>query len=64
MKTWQEVKEEGGLFFVSHSGGKDSQAMYNYLAYELKIPMNQIIVVHAHLGKIEWEGVEEHIRQD
>lgn len=64
MKTWKEVKNKGGLFFISHSGGKDSQAMYNYLVHELKIPNDQIIVVHAHLGRIEWEGVEEHIKQN
>lgn len=61
MENWADVKGQGGLFFVSHSGGKDSQAMYNYLLNDLKIPSSQIVVVHAHLGKIEWEGITDHI---
>lgn len=64
MKTWQQIKDEGGLFFASHSGGKDSQAMYNYLMKDLKIPRDQIIVVHAHLGEIEWEGITSHIENN
>jgi 3'-phosphoadenosine 5'-phosphosulfate sulfotransferase (PAPS reductase)/FAD synthetase len=61
MKDWRQVKEEGGIFFISHSGGKDSQAMYNHLLNGLQIPHEQIIVVHAHLGAIEWDGVADHI---
>ncbi|WP_209121558.1 phosphoadenosine phosphosulfate reductase family protein [Alkalihalobacillus sp. BA299] len=52
--------QQGAIFYISHSGGKDSQAMY----VELKkvIPSKQIVVVHADLGEVEWEGVQEHIR--
>ena len=64
MKDWKQVKDQGGLFFVSHSGGKDSQAMYNHIVYDLNVPMEQIIVVHAHLGEIEWEGIEKHINDN
>ena len=60
---WKEVCNQGGLFFVSHSGGKDSQAMLAYLIEDLHIPLHQIILVHAHLGTIEWNGVIEHIEQ-
>ncbi len=59
--TWSEVSNKGGLFFISHSGGKDSQAMYAHLIVDLKIPREQVVVVHAHLGAIEWSGVREHI---
>lgn len=50
---------DGAIFYVSHSGGKDSQAMYS----ELKdvIPTDQLVVVHAGLGDVEWKGVQEHI---
>lgn len=48
------------VFYVSHSGGKDSQAMYAWLSKH--IPHNQIVVVHADLGEVEWCGVQEHIR--
>lgn len=50
----------GAIFFVSHSGGKDSQAMYALL--RSVIPHEQIVVVHADLGEVEWSGVQEHIR--
>ena len=62
MRTWQEVRDAGGLFIVSNSGGKDSQATNNYVL-DLGIYANQIVVVHAHLGIIEWNGVVEHIRK-
>lgn len=61
-QDWKEVAQQGGLFFVSHSGGKDSQAMYAHLVHDLEIPMHQIVVVHAHLGEIEWAGVVPHLQ--
>ena len=55
-----ELIERGAIFYVSHSGGKDSQAMYAELFS--MVPEDQIVVVHADLGAIEWEGVQDHIR--
>jgi DNA sulfur modification protein DndC len=52
--------KEGAVFYVSHSGGKDSQAMYALIAKV--VPREQIVVVHADLGEIEWDGVQDHIR--
>lgn len=52
----------GAIFYVSHSGGKDSQAMYAEM--RKVIPHDQIVVVHASLGEVEWPGVIEHIRQN
>ena len=52
--------ENGARFYVSHSGGKDSQAMYA-IVREL-VPHQQIVVVHANLGRHEWTGIEKHIR--
>jgi DNA sulfur modification protein DndC len=51
---------DGAIFYVSHSGGKDSQAMYAEL--RKVVPYNQIVVVHANLGEVEWPGVVEHIK--
>ena len=48
------------VIYVSHSGGKDSQAMYLYL--QSIFPHNQLVVVHSDLGEVEWEGVQDHIR--
>jgi 3'-phosphoadenosine 5'-phosphosulfate sulfotransferase (PAPS reductase)/FAD synthetase len=56
----KEFIEAGATFYVSHSGGKDSQAMYALLRKH--IPYNQIVVIHAHLKGVEWPGVIEHIR--
>lgn len=58
----QRLIADGAIFYVSHSGGKDSQDMYNEL---LKIiPFDQIVVVHADLGEVEWTGVQDHIRSN
>ena len=55
----QILIERGAVFYVSHSGGKDSQAMYAELV--TSIPTDQVVVVHADLGEIEWTGVQDHI---
>lgn len=55
-----EMADEGALFICNHSGGKDSQAMFAYLTRH--IPAAQIVIVHADLGKVEWAGVQAHIR--
>ncbi|MTH95415.1 phosphoadenosine phosphosulfate reductase family protein [Roseibium sp. RKSG952] len=52
--------KRGAVFYVSHSGGKDSQAMY--VALSRVGPAGQLCVVHADLGEIEWRGVQEHIQ--
>lgn len=54
-----DLIQRGAIFYVSHSAGKDSQAMYALLA-EI-VPHDQIVVVHADLGEIEWTGVQDHI---
>ena len=56
----RQLVDDGAIFYLSHSGGKDSQAMYAHV--RTIVPDEQIVVVHAHLGEIEWEGVEDHIR--
>lgn len=55
----QQLIAQGAIFFVSHSGGKDSQAMMIHLSRY--VPENQIVVVHSHLEGVEWEGTQEHI---
>ncbi len=47
---------------ISSSGGKDSQAMLDHmvrLAKQKQYPIEKLIVVHADLGKVEWEGTKE-----
>lgn len=64
MKITNEIKNlisRGALFVVNHSGGKDSQAMF----IELKkaIPKNQLLVIHASLAGVEWEGTAAHAQK-
>lgn len=59
MDRIQRLINDGAIFFCSHSGGKDSQVMYAYL--RTIIPDHQIVVVHADLGEVEWQGVQDHI---
>lgn len=56
----QDLIKRGATFVVNHSGGKDSQAMFHYI-HQL-VPAHQIVVVHAVLPDVEWDGVEEHVR--
>ena len=47
---------------VSSSGGKDSQAQLdhvNNLVKRHQIPAHRVVVVHADLGRAEWEGTKE-----
>lgn len=56
----QDLISRGAVFYCSHSGGKDSQAQYALLR-DL-VPHDQLVVVHADLGEIEWTGVQAHIK--
>ena len=51
---------QGALFVVNHSGGKDSQAMTIFL--QRHVPAAQLLLVHADLPEVDWDGIEEHIR--
>lgn len=54
------IDNQDAIFYVSHSGGKDSQAMY--LMLTAMLPPNRIVVVHADLGvDMEWAGTQQHI---
>lgn len=57
------------LILVNSSAGKDSQAMLTELVQRcdsLGVPRSRLVVVHADLGRVEWEGTrelaEEHAR--
>ena len=55
----RKLIERGALVAVNHSGGKDSQCMTILLAR--LVPRDQLLVVHAPLGDMEWPGTIEHI---
>ncbi|APE46211.1 MULTISPECIES: phosphoadenosine phosphosulfate reductase domain-containing protein [Rhodobacterales] len=57
-----DLIERGALVAINHSGGKDSQAMSIRLV-EAGIPRDQLLIVHATLGDVEWPGTISHIRK-
>ena len=57
----RDMIRRGALVAVSVSGGKDSQAMTILLART--VPRDQLVVVHAPLGEVEWPGTVEHIKK-
>lgn len=54
----KELVKNNAMFVVSHSGGKDSQAMYLYLVHGLRIPREQIYVIHADLPGADWPSIK------
>jgi len=52
----------GAIFYIGHSGGKDSAAMYE--AILRLVPAAQIRVVHADLGEVEHVDVNDFIRNN
>ena len=56
----QSLIDRGALFVINHSAGKDSQAMT--IVLRRIIPADQLLVIHADLGRVEWAGVQDHIR--
>ena len=57
----RELIERGALMALNHSGGKDSQCMTILLSRI--VPREQLLVVHAPLGEVEWSGTIEHIER-
>lgn len=55
-----KLVRDGALVVVSHSGGKDSQAML-YRILRMGVPQDQLVLVHAPLKGVEWAGIPEHI---
>jgi DNA sulfur modification protein DndC len=54
-----ELVAQGALFVINHSGGKDSQAMLIHV--RRFVPDSQIVIIHADLPEVDWEGIQEHI---
>ena len=51
--------ERGALIVISSSGGKDSQSMTILLSRV--VLREQLLIVHAPQGEVEWAGTVEHI---
>lgn len=57
-----QMRDRGALFVISHSAGKDSQAMAAYVRN--LVPEDQLLVLHANLAGVEHPGTLEHIREN
>ena len=56
----REMIRAGALVAINHSGGKDSQTMT--ILVSRIVPPDQLMIVHAPLGEVEWPGTISHIR--
>lgn len=59
LPTISDLIARKALFVINHSGGKDSQAQL--IAISQRVPLEQIVVVHAELPGVEWEGTIEKV---
>ena len=61
----RQLVRRGALVAINSSGGKDSQAMTILLSRIAPsiVPRDQLILVHAPLGEVEWPGTIEHIER-
>ena len=55
----RQLIDRRALVAISSSGGKDSQAMTILLSRI--VPREQLLIVHAPIGDVEWPGPIEHI---
>ena len=54
-----QLANQGAIFYVNSSGGKDSQM--TFLKVARLVPREQIQVVHADLGEMDWPDLPAHI---
>jgi len=61
-ETISQIMAAGGSLAISISGGKDSQAMLNYVVHLYKHFgwQGTLFAIFADLGEIEWQGTLEH----
>ena len=58
-QTVKDLVRRGAVFYVNSSAGKDSQAMLNFVLRH--VPREQVVIIHAVLPEVEWDGVLEHL---
>lgn len=65
-EDWRPDLHRYDHIVINSSAGKDSQAMLTHtveLAKQQGYPLDKIVVVHADLGRVEWEGTKELAQQ-
>jgi 3'-phosphoadenosine 5'-phosphosulfate sulfotransferase (PAPS reductase)/FAD synthetase len=55
----KDLRDRGAVFFINHSGGKDSQTQT--LEISRLVPVDQIVIVHADLVEQDWQGSFDHL---
>lgn len=55
----KELRDRGAVFFINHSGGKDSQTQT--LEISRLVPVDQMVIVHADLAEQDWNGAYDHL---
>jgi 3'-phosphoadenosine 5'-phosphosulfate sulfotransferase (PAPS reductase)/FAD synthetase len=63
---WHPDFHKYDYMLVNSSGGKDSQAMLAHVVAQAKaagFPLSKLVVVHADLGRVEWEGTRDLAKQ-
>ena len=61
MNNIEKLISRNALFVVNHSGGKDSQVML--IKLKRLVPASQLLIIHAELPGVEWEGTEEKVHE-
>lgn len=61
MAAVADLIARGALFVINDSGGKDSQAMK--IKLRAMVPARQLLIIHAVLPEVEWDGVPEHVER-
>jgi 3'-phosphoadenosine 5'-phosphosulfate sulfotransferase (PAPS reductase)/FAD synthetase len=55
-----ELAAKGAIFYISHSGGKDSQCMF--IEVSRLVPADQVVVIHSHLPGVVWKDTRKHLK--
>jgi 3'-phosphoadenosine 5'-phosphosulfate sulfotransferase (PAPS reductase)/FAD synthetase len=61
MERLQRLADEGAVFYVNMSGGKDS--LLTYLTIAGVVPRDQISILHADLEDVDWPDLPSHIAE-
>ena len=61
MNQIQKLIDRNALFVINDSGGKDSQVMK--IKLQALVPAAQLLVIHADLPGMDWDGTEDHVHK-
>lgn len=53
----KSLVKQNALYVINHSAGKDSQAMFLYVMRDLRLPEDQVTIIHADLPGADWPSL-------